>query len=172
MACSLSPCAIQTCDSRWSVVDSTWRRRWTWQVRSTVERRSSNVDHTRRWTWGGVARVRRRQLILVLNLTSPPKVIWGEPRRHPSQQETITPQSSHWLECDAPNLSPKLPLPLRRSPPPSNTPIPRLTPLTTPNGIQICSAVLPQYTFRTDRHTHADGLTDRSVTWALRLLCW
>ena len=34
-----------------------------------------------------------------------------------------------------------------------NTPIPRPTPLTTPNGIRIRSAVLPQCTFRTDRPT-------------------
>jgi len=39
---------------------------------------------------------------------------------------------------------------LRRSPPLSNTPIPRPTPLTTPNGIWIKSAVLPQYTLQTD----------------------
>ena len=55
-----------------------------------------------------------------------------------------------------PHLSPKLPLHLRRSPFPSNTPIPRPTPLTTPNGIQIQAAVLPQYTLR-----HADRPTDR-----------
>ena len=36
---------------------------------------------------------------------------------------------------------------------PSNTPITRPTPLITLNGIRIHSAVLPQYTFRTDRHT-------------------
>jgi len=36
---------------------------------------------------------------------------------------------------------------------PSNTPITRLTPQTIPNGIQIQSAILTQYTFRTDRHT-------------------
>jgi len=43
----------------------------------------------------------------------------------------------------------------------SNTPIPRPTPLTTPNGIRINSAVLPQYTFQTDRQTNrqTDGLT-------------
>ena len=46
-----------------------------------------------------------------------------------------------------------------RSPLPSNTSIPQLTPFTTPNGIRIQSAVLPQYTFRTDRQT------DRKVIW-------
>ena len=60
---------------------------------------------------------------------------------------------SHSLQWNAPNSPPKLPLPLRRSTLPSNTPIPQPTPLSNPNGIQIQSAVLPQYTFQTDRHT-------------------
>ena len=45
---------------------------------------------------------------------------------------------------------------------PSNTAIPRPTPLTIPNGIRIHSAVLPQYTFQTDRQT------DR---WSMRETC-
>jgi len=45
---------------------------------------------------------------------------------------------------------PPNPLPLRRSLLPSNTPITRLIILTIPNNIRIHSAVLPQYTFRTD----------------------
>jgi len=36
---------------------------------------------------------------------------------------------------------------------PSNPPIPRPTPFTNPNDIRIQSAVLPQYTLRTDRQT-------------------
>jgi len=48
---------------------------------------------------------------------------------------------------------------LWRSPPPSNTPILRPTPLIIPNGIRIQSAILPQYTFQTDRQT--DRPTDR-----------
>jgi len=56
---------------------------------------------------------------------------------------------------------------------PSYTPIPRLTSLTIPNGIRIQLAVLPQYTFRTDRHRHTDRPTDRiddsSITWVLTL---
>jgi len=40
------------------------------------------------------------------------------------------------------------------------TPIPRPTPLTTPNGIRIQSAVLPQYTFRLHRET--DGISDNT----------
>jgi len=50
---------------------------------------------------------------------------------------------------------------LRRSPPKSNTPITRLTPLTTPNGIQIQSAVSSQLTF-------ADRQTDR---WSMANVC-
>jgi len=48
---------------------------------------------------------------------------------------------------------------------PSNTRIPRPTQLTTPNGIQIQSAVFPQFTHRTDRPTYrlTDGIGDRSV---------
>jgi len=69
----------------------------------------------------------------------------------------------------APVLSPplKLPLTFRRSPPPSNTPIPQLTPLSTPNGIHVQSAVLPQYTLRTDRPT--DRQTDRQMGLATSL---
>jgi len=49
---------------------------------------------------------------------------------------------------------------------PSNTPIRQPTPLTKPNGIWIQSAVLPQYTLRTDQLTDqpTDGLGKCSVT--------
>jgi len=46
---------------------------------------------------------------------------------------------------------------------PSNTPIPRPTSLSTPNGFQIRSAILSQYTLRTERQT------DRR--WARREVC-
>jgi len=49
---------------------------------------------------------------------------------------------------------------------PSNTPMAQLTSLTTPNGIQIQSAVLPQYTCWTDRQN--DRLTNR---WDWQQLC-
>jgi len=53
-----------------------------------------------------------------------------------------------------PHIYPKTaPNTRRRSPPPSNAPIPRPISLTTPNGIQIQSAVFPQITNRTDRPT-------------------
>jgi len=56
------------------------------------------------------------------------------------------------------------PFPFLRSPPPSNTPIPGQTPLTIPNGVRIQLAVLPQYTFWTDRQTHKlVGLNQNSV---------
>ena len=55
-------------------------------------------------------------------------------------------------------FTPKTALPLLRSPPKCNTPIISPTPLAIPNGIQIRSAVLPQYTLRT--HTHTDTNTD------------
>ena len=65
-----------------------------------------------------------------------------------------------WLQWDAPNSPPKLPLPLRRSPSPSNTPIPRPNPLTIPNGIRIQSAFFHN---TLPGHTHTDGLGDRSL---------
>ena len=54
---------------------------------------------------------------------------------------------------------------------PSNTPIPWPTPLITPNGIQIQSAVLPQYTFQTDWQTDrpTDGIDDKCVPRAFTL---
>jgi len=39
--------------------------------------------------------------------------------------------------------------------------MPKPTPLTTPNDIGIQSAILPQYTFRTDRPT--DGIGEKPV---------
>jgi len=43
---------------------------------------------------------------------------------------------------------------LRQLPLPSNTPIPRPTPLTFQNDFRIQSAILPQYTFQAYRPTH------------------
>ena len=61
-------------------------------------------------------------------------------------------QSPHWLQSDAPNSPQNCPF-LSMITTPSNTPIPWPTPLSIPNGIRINSAVLPQYTLRTDRQT-------------------
>ena len=54
---------------------------------------------------------------------------------------------------------------------PSNTPISWPTPFNIPNGIQIQSAVLPQYTFRTHRHTDrpTHETDDRFTSLALTL---
>jgi len=74
---------------------------------------------------------------------------WAHPTHHAKRQldccthfHTTMQRSPHWLQWDAANSPPKLPLPIRRSPPKSNTPIPSPTPLTTPNGIRIQSAML------------------------------
>jgi len=56
---------------------------------------------------------------------------------------------------------PKEPLPLGLRGPSSNTPISPPTPFTIPNGIRIQSAVLPQYTSRTDRQTQTHTRTGR-----------
>jgi len=61
--------------------------------------------------------------------------------------------------------TPKPPLPLRMWTQ-SNMPIPRPTPLSTQNGIQIQSAIFPQLTHQTDRQTDRwDSLfiSDKSV---------
>jgi len=54
---------------------------------------------------------------------------------------------------------------------PSNTPIPRLTQLATPNAIQIQSAVFPQFTHRTDRQTYrqTEGRSRRQTCKNTRL---
>jgi len=69
-----------------------------------------------------------------------------------------TQQSPFWLQWDASNLPQNCPFPSTMTTT-SNTPIHRQTPLTIPNGIRIHSAVLPRYTFRTERQT--DRQTDR-----------
>ena len=76
------------------------------------------------------------------------------------------PRSPLWLQWDAPYLPPKLPLPFDDLHPHLIHP-PLDTPLTTPNGIQIQSAVFPQFTHRTDRQTNRQ--TDRQMRWATGL---
>jgi len=66
--------------------------------------------------------------------------------------------------------NPKPTLPLRACGLSSKSPIPQMIPLTTPNGIQIQSAVLPQYTLRTDWLT--DWPTDKQTnTWHWQQIC-
>jgi len=90
--------------------------------------------------------------------------------------EITMPQCPHWLQWD----TPKLPLPLPRSPFQSSTPIPHLITLTTPNGIQIQS--FPQITHQTDQQTErqtdpTDGLGNKPVpttthTHTQPFYCW
>jgi len=87
-------------------------------------------------------------------MTRNAKVIWEAPRRHLSRQRITIRRRVAIGYNGMTHIYPKTALLLRRSPPKSNAPIPRPTPLTTPNGICIQSAVLPQYTpiRLTDRH--------------------
>jgi len=72
---------------------------------------------------------------------------------------------SQLLQRDASRLPPKLSLFPSTISTPSNTPISQTTSLTTPNHIQIQSAVLPQYTLRTDRQVGlATSLYQDSLT--------
>jgi len=127
-----------------------------------VEVASSNINFQRAPCYPGViAMLKSLYNVIVNTKTRNPKVIWEEPCRHPSHRE------SYYLQRDVPSPS--------TISTPSTTPKPRPTPLTTPYGIQIQLAVLPQYTFRTrtDRQTHrpTDNLGDRSVRRAL-MLCY
>jgi len=90
---------------------------------------------------------------------------------------------SNWGRAASPTLTQRIPIgyngmshiypqncpSLRRCQPPSHTPIPWPTLLTSlhPNGIQIQSAILPQYVRQTDRHT--DTLDWRQVCTNSRL---
>jgi len=112
-----------------------------------------------------------------------PEVIWEQPRRKPSQHGTTTRQSPHWLQWDASHLPPELPLPLRRSPPQSNIPIHRLTPLTTQtvsrSNQPFCHNALSGQTYRpthriSDRSIPkaayallSDAANNRRITWDL-----
>jgi len=87
--------------------------------------------------------------------TSPPQSILGKARR-----SRTTTQQSIGYNRTSPNSPQELLLPLWRSLPPSNTAIPRPTPLTTLNNIRIQSVIFPQNSFRTDRQT--DRHTTRS----------
>jgi len=62
-----------------------------------------------------------------------------------------------------PTFTPKLPVPFDDHHLHPMHQIPRPIPLTTPNGVRIQSAVLPQYTFRTDIHTQTDRWDKRQV---------
>jgi len=66
------------------------------------------------------------RLIYITRKNPKPKVIWEEPHRRTSRRQ------SHLLQWKVPNFPlSNLPLPLRPSPPESNTPIQSSTPITT-----------------------------------------
>jgi len=120
------------------------------------------------WILSGTTCVNRHQKGKTRNKN--PKVISEEPHHYSSWQRITTPLSPHWLQWYPQHLLPKLPIPLQWSPHPSNTLTPRPIPLTTPNGIQIKSAVFHNSPTRlrdwptgrqTDRLT--DGKNDKSV---------
>ena len=74
----------------------------------------------------------------------------GKARR----SRTTTQQSTrYWLQWNVPKFTAKTVASSSTITTPSNTAIPRPTPLTTLNNIWIQSVTLPQYTFRTDRQT-------------------
>jgi len=96
---------------------------------------------------------------------------------HPTQQlnrfthfGTTKQQSPHWLQKDAQNSSPKLPLPLRQLSLPSNTPIPWPTPHHPKQHLDPIISILTRHT-HTDRQTDqpTDGIGDRSIPLALTL---
>jgi len=74
---------------------------------------------------------------------------------------------NQWIRHFCIVFTPKLPLRLRRSPPKSNTPIPSLTPLTTPNGIPIQSPVSPLLTCENQQMGQAKVLSHkRFALWS------
>jgi len=78
-----------------------------------------------------------------------------------THHRTTMQQIPHCLQWDVPYFLQKLPISLGRSQPHLIHPSLDPTLLITPNGIQILSTALPQYTLQTDRPTL--GLSDRSV---------
>ena len=70
-----------------------------------------------------------------------PKVVWEERVALAQLCSKVTMRRHKFIPKTAPSMITT----------PSTKPIPRPNPLITPNGIWIQSAVLPQYSFRTDR---------------------
>jgi len=79
------------------------------------------------------------------------------------------------VTVERPKFATKTALPLRRLPPPSNTPDRSIDPNHHPNSIWIHSAILPQcLSGPTDRQTHrpaTDGPGDRATPISLMLYC-
>jgi len=81
-----------------------------------------------------------------LIITSPPQSNLGRV----CHSRTTMNECPNWLQSGTKKSTLKLPLPLWRQTPYLKT-IPQWTPLPTPNGVQIHSTILPQYTFWTDQ---------------------
>jgi len=77
--------------------------------------------------------------------------------------------SHHWLQLDVPHSPPKLPLPVGQTPPLSTWRILGPSQPTSPNGIQIWLAILPQYTGQTDTHTETDRWDGEIISTNTRL---
>ena len=96
----------------------------------------------------------------------PPLPLWGmwtpsntpmpEPTTHQTTARSVQTFTDNYttksplVTMGCPTLIPKTAACLRRSPPQFNTPILRLNPITTPNGIQIQSAIFPQFIHQAD----------------------
>ena len=148
--------------------------------RNAVRRGSSHEQQARNWCSSAVrfssnasGQTHRRtdigythhnSLQLYRSKTSPPQSHLGRVRRSRTNMQ----QSPHWLQWDAPNSPPKLPLPVDVDYP-SNTLINRLTPHTISNDIWIQSAVLPQYILDRQTHRPRDGLGDSLTPLGLTL---
>ena len=78
---------------------------------------------------------------------------FGKAASPPVAEENDYATKSPLVTMGCPTFTTKTASSLRRSPPASNTPFPRPTPLTTSNGIWIQLVVLTQYTFRTNQPT-------------------
>ena len=70
------------------------------------------------------------------------------------------------VRMGCPKFTPKTAPSLQRLLPPYNTSISQPTSLTIPNSIQIQSAILPQYTFRTNRHIEVRPTHTQTNRWA------
>ena len=93
---------------------------------------------------------------------------WADPTHHPKPLlHPFTHFNFPLVTMGRPQFTPKTASFPSMITTPSNTLIPRPTLLTIPNGIRIHSAVLPQYTFRTDtdRQTDTHIQSDRQMVY-------
>jgi len=90
------------------------RHQWKWNLRQLDRGRQTTSTQRRQWGQGLRGGGHQENIVGLMFKQEIP--IWEEPRRHASRQRITTPQSSHWLQRDAPHLPIKLPFRLRRSP--------------------------------------------------------